>query len=515
MQNKINHAKEVHGVLFLAMLSIYTLLTFGRSISSHIFLDGFTMASISRNLAIGKGTFWNLHYTANITPFISHPPFGIWLESIFFKIMGDHLWVESTFGFFLGFCGLILIHFIWKKLNEIGNTRPDDNTTGSWWVIFLTLCSPIVVWCINNNMLENTVLVLVLLNVYLVLAAMESSGKLRFLIFSFLSGLALYLGIMTKGPPVLFPIILPVLLFFIIKKYNFKRCFSLFFIILLSMFLLYVFTYLTGGDQFRLFLSGYIQNQLFPSIRGDLEVAPDRLLILKELFFQLLSGLIVVLLLRILLRKKIAKTEKQFKDWSLVFLILGFAGSLPFLLFSKQMKWYLMPSMPFFSIGLGLITIPIAAQLEKLLFSKTGAAHLLVLRILTSLIFGISIFGGIVFRGSIDVEPHIIIRDLINQRIGKKVIDEVYSEYAWRNFNIDIVRSDLDLPFESEIAIQNNLHDNWRMIAYFQRVYRASLVVKRDSEFFLNGNIIENHNTPSNYEQINRNERIYSIYKRK
>ena len=63
-----------------------------------MFLDGITYASIARNLAEGRGRFWEPFYTATIYPaFHEHPPLAFWLQSLWFRALGDHLFVERAY----------------------------------------------------------------------------------------------------------------------------------------------------------------------------------------------------------------------------------------------------------------------------------------------------------------------------------------------------------------------------------------------------------------------------------
>ena len=65
-----------------------------------MFVDGVTYASIARNLAAGRGSFWSPSYTATIYPqFHEHPPLGFWLQSLWFRALGDHLFVERLYAF--------------------------------------------------------------------------------------------------------------------------------------------------------------------------------------------------------------------------------------------------------------------------------------------------------------------------------------------------------------------------------------------------------------------------------
>src|SRR5262245_12228702 len=56
-----------------------------------MFVDGVTYASVARNLAEGRGRFWAPSYTATLYPeFYEHPPLGFWLQSRWFRLLGDH-----------------------------------------------------------------------------------------------------------------------------------------------------------------------------------------------------------------------------------------------------------------------------------------------------------------------------------------------------------------------------------------------------------------------------------------
>ena len=61
----------------LLMCAIFVAATVPRLAHRGMFVDGVTYASIARNLAEGRGTFWTPSYTATIYPqFHDHPPLG-------------------------------------------------------------------------------------------------------------------------------------------------------------------------------------------------------------------------------------------------------------------------------------------------------------------------------------------------------------------------------------------------------------------------------------------------------
>ncbi|MGL1892729.1 MAG: glycosyltransferase family 39 protein [Spirochaetaceae bacterium] len=499
--------KKVQELLQLPVLSIFLLLTVGTSFSSHMFLDGVTMAAISRNLSVGLGSYWDMFYTTDINHFISHPPFGLWLESILFRIIGDKPWVESLFGWSLGIFSIYLISKLWKKVT--------GKTSGSWWVILITLFSPILTWCFNNNMLENSVVVLLLIYTLLVIEAFNSNNILKLSLFSLSSGIIMFLALSTKGPPTLFPIILPLVIPLFLKKFSIKKGLTILSLILLTIMLSVGITYLISGDEFMRFISRYIRHQLLPSINGDVEVSPNRLLILQILLKQLLLGLILIVISITTITKK--KNILKENSWIIVLIVLGLAGSLPFLIFKKQMAWYLMPSIPFFTIAISILTAPIAEKIEVFIYKKIGVFNNII-TIFTACLVLISLFSTTIYKGKSYLAPEIVIRDIFSSGKDGSNKDKArfYSEYTWQNFNLDIVNQKVEIPVGSSIATQETLHDFWRMNAYFQRVYSAnlSLRIKSDGDFFIAGEVSKDNFSPFGFRPISNKKAVYNFFEK-
>jgi len=86
-----------------------------------MFVDGVTYASIARNLALGRGSFWSPSYTLTLYPqFHEHPPLGFWLQSWWFRLLGDHLFVERAYSIAVALATAVLIAAIWRRLATVG-----------------------------------------------------------------------------------------------------------------------------------------------------------------------------------------------------------------------------------------------------------------------------------------------------------------------------------------------------------------------------------------------------------
>jgi len=193
-----------------------------------MFVDGVTYASIARNLSEGRGSFWSPSYTATIYPqFHEHPPFGFWLQSLWFRVLGDHLFVERAYSLAAAIGTALLIASIWRRLNRATATGPGPDVaegparaeSGRWpvasgfeWLpILFWIVVPVVSWAIVGNLLEVS---LSLLTTAAVAAALEAGGAARpaaSLAWGVCSGMFVVAGALTKGPVGLFPLAAPVM----------------------------------------------------------------------------------------------------------------------------------------------------------------------------------------------------------------------------------------------------------------------------------------------------------------
>ena len=111
------YSDEIFRILTLAVFAAATL---PRLAQRGMFVDGVTYASIARNLSEGRGSFWSPSYTATIYPqFHEHPPFGFWLQSLWFRVLGDHLFVERAYSLAAALGTALLIALIWRRLNTV------------------------------------------------------------------------------------------------------------------------------------------------------------------------------------------------------------------------------------------------------------------------------------------------------------------------------------------------------------------------------------------------------------
>lgn len=101
---------------------------------------------------------------------------AIGLQSIFFRIFGDHLFVDRLYSLLTAIVQAILIIQLWKFIFK----GQDKLSKFSWLPMLLWIIIPVVSWSYSNNMLENTMGIFDCLSVILLLRVIEFP-KYRFL----------------------------------------------------------------------------------------------------------------------------------------------------------------------------------------------------------------------------------------------------------------------------------------------------------------------------------------------
>lgn len=364
--------------IFISLISPYVF-THG------MFMDGTIYAAISRNLAIGEGSFWSLKFMNDIfNPFYEHPPLAIYLESLFFRVFCDQFWVEKVYSVTTMLFSGILIHFVWHKLVKIKMVKP----SASWIPLLFWVLFPLVTWSSVNNMLENTMTVFVLLAFLFLLISLETK-KWGYII---LSGFSLFLAFLSKGPIGLYLWSFYLIFFLTYRSISVKRATvntlilvvsTLFPILVLSI------VYPFGFES----LGNYLSNQVVLSV-SSVTTVNSRFFIVIALLNQLLLPLAVLLVWGVIswiVTKQNILKNSSFKGALFLFLI-GLTGVLPIMVSLKQSGFYILTTFPFFAISIAAI----AVQLPKILFVKwlkNIHAGISILLFCSAIVFAVSLFG--------------------------------------------------------------------------------------------------------------------------
>lgn len=334
---------------WLLLIGITLILLSNSLLTEGMFLDGVLYACISRNMAVGMGSFWNPFYTQTIGPvFHSHPPLAFGLEALFFKLLGDHWWVEKAYSALTFLLTALLIALIWK--------RSTNNFRWAWLPLLFWIAMPLVTWSATNNLLENTMSIFVLLSVYLMIVSYQRNSKL----WLFLAGIALFAAFLSKGFTGLFPLVFPIIYCIFDDKHRWIQGPIDTLLLMVTVAVLSGVMFLVFSPSFA-YLKDYINLQV---IGGGLHEATvsTRFYIVFSLLLQLIAPLVffsIILIMSKIINKdkhkvfEFAPDKKHFFS----FLILGLTGVLPIMLSVKQRDFYMLAALPFFALAFGHLSL--------------------------------------------------------------------------------------------------------------------------------------------------------------
>ncbi len=465
------NANRIFWILTIAILAC---LLFPTLLQDGMFLDGITYSAISRNLANGIGSLWDPHYTKVLYPhFYEHPPLVFLLQSYFFKILGDSFITERIFCLFIAIATVIGISQCWKLF--YGKTELKDF---NWISILLWLSVPLVSWSLKNNLLENTLSLFTIFSVFFILKSLKEQ-KIIYLCFG---SIFIIFAFLSKGFVGIFPLVVPVLYGFIFRdKMNSILYFGylLFFTFLIATFFVILIPDVKTNLQF------YFDQQLLPALKNQREVNTDnRFSIIINLFIELSIPIILLVYFGFRQRKVIEKSDLSIRSNALIFLPIAISASFPLIISLKQSKFYLVPSIPFYTLAISAFLVPILK--EKL--EKISVGSLNILKIISFGVFAIVTYFSIVNFGK-PSRDHDKLRDIT-------IISSI-------------------LPKGTIISTTKELWNDWSLVAYMCRIGYLSLDCENKYDYLL----IESKNLSSeflnDYEVLDLKLSRYSLLKRK
>jgi hypothetical protein len=349
----------------------FILITFlPRSLDDSMFMDGLVYASIARNMAIGKGSFFQPYFADsfwlpydNDGYFYGHPPLQFGLESVLFRVFGDTPFVENIYNLLVLIATIVLLVAIWKRFFKGSSLQSMS------WLPVLCWYSMLIVWYgMPNNFLDSTMAVFCLLSCYFQLCAFESSttNKQR-IVFLLLAGFSIFLSVMTKGPVGLYPLAFSGIYLLFYKKSKFIET-VLPTILLVSAFafpLLLLFFYEPARFFFSKYFEGQVVNALLQKREKVSEESGAHLYLLKELFRSVWPHITATIALYLIAWFAGINTQLAQKTTriALVCFMVAASGILPMLVSVKQYHHYLLPAMPFVAL---LFAVLISERLKAL-----------------------------------------------------------------------------------------------------------------------------------------------------
>lgn len=339
--------------LFLTLILLFALTIVTRVLPEGYHPDSLVYMSMARNLAEGDGGFWELHFTDTLlNPFYEHPPLGIYLMSVPFRLFGGTFIIDRLYGPIFGILTLLLIAYV-TRLAAPGTRH------GSYLAPLYFLLFPIAGYTLENNLLEISASFFALASVAIFLFGMQKKMPLRLvaLLFVLLQTTAFF----NKGPVVLFPMALPLFYAFLFPQALSLRRMLCFYLLTLGMVgIVGAFFYLYPPSHH--YLGSYFEHQILASVNG-MRGGGEHFKLLSQLALDS-GGLFLLSFLAILAAG--ARRELRFSRTVWLFVLIGLSASLPLEVSPRQHSYYIFPALPYFAIALGLLfETPLRTALKK------------------------------------------------------------------------------------------------------------------------------------------------------
>jgi len=340
-----------------------------------MFLDGVTYASIARNMAEGRGRFWEPFYTSTIYPaFHEHPPLAFWLQSLWFRALGDHWYVERLYCLAAAGMIAVLIAMTWRSTYG-ADTWVDqrDFRDDEWLPIAMWMLAPVVSWSIVGNLLETTVCLFVT-GAIAALAIGSRRGPAVAFAAGCVSGLCVAAAGLSKGPVGLFPLAAPVFIAALPDRRRSSLWAGAGQWITVAACAVVVWSIPSAHES----LTAYFNQQIVTALAGEREVSGSSITIVVALVQGVwLPMTVAIALIALAAREWVAPSSRD-RQIAVVFTLIGLSGTLPMLISPKQTGHYLMPAVPFYAIGCAAI----AAGTARSLLGRTSDRGALMLRTL-------------------------------------------------------------------------------------------------------------------------------------
>ncbi|MEM6966562.1 MAG: glycosyltransferase family 39 protein [Bacteroidota bacterium] len=442
-----------------------------------MFIDGVWYAVIARNLAEGNGSFWFPQFSSTIfSSFHEHPGFVFWLQAFFFKILGDSFWTERIFS---GTQYLItgrLIFLIWKKI------FPQSHPFRNYWFL------PILFWQFNvvtylyqpGNLLDTPVSIFCLLAVYFCLKENQEKKK-GYLV---LAGLATCLGILSKGLVALFPLATIGCFWLILSRRNFVREMLLKTMIVFGTVIVFFLVLFLAVPDAWASTQIYLDVQVLASLTGARRLyyyQDNRFFIIGQLAFTLspmILGWMTLIIIRKISRSTTPLAADSHQKLAWVCLLVGVTASFPLMISPRQALPYLIPSLPYFAIGFGMLAASYFDFFIQHILNKTNwLRRTLEMGSLSVIILGIGLvitgFQKSNQRDASTIHDALLIGEQVgtHQVISSSVYDMYISGYLMRYQSVSIDTSDLNRDYLMTTEPMNTLGTSYQQVPIDTKKY--------------------------------------------
>lgn len=338
---QINTARAGLG-LTLSLLLLYLA---ADMVSMCMSLDGVIYGAVAQLLAQGQGSVWALpHFEFVAEAFADHPPFGLWLFSLWAQVLGSAFWVDRSFLLLLiglMWWGMILLarpHFAASQQGSEG-ALPNQ----SWWPLLVFFSMPVVTFALKNNVLESLVAVFTLWAVVFAWWGQTRSW------LNLITGILCCAAVFSKGPVGLFPLVAPACFALLLQRDGSKVWRHS---LLASAPVAFAFVVVYLFEPSRISLLAYLDQQIYATFTGVRSAEYGRLYLVGQFAINIAVALVLVILIsRARLQKNLPKAF-----WA--YLAIGLCAFVPLLLSPRQYRHYLLSCLPYFALCFSLLGRP-------------------------------------------------------------------------------------------------------------------------------------------------------------
>ncbi|GAB3923144.1 hypothetical protein GCM10028804_21100 [Larkinella terrae] len=428
--------------------------------------DGLTYAAISRNMAIGKGSLWapvfanSFWLPYNQTEiFYEHPPLLFYIQSWFFRLLGDTYATERIYCFVVLILIIVLIIQLWWQMVPAAHLLHRYE----WLPVLILFTCSLTEWTYAQNYLDATMSLFCLLAVKYTIVGWQNPGN------SFLGAsiavLALVAAFLTKGPVSLHVLAVPGLLglFYyrpvqIAPAIRWTLVLTGGFLLLFSLLLLY--------EPARMFLQSYFNQQVWAALNNKREVLPTtagflgRAFILKIVLINAAPGLLVMGILWIVNRIwfKSSASVSPLSGVARFFAALCLAATAPIMATTKQFDYYVVPALPYIALALAAWMGPLLLKVIQGISLEQRS-----LRIVMAL-GGIACLATGLYSITIAGTPY----------------------HSYRNILADVRKIGSIVPSDSKLGVCPEVIADPLLHGYIQRYYRIELTTfAKQSDYFL------------------------------
>ncbi|MGD9136012.1 MAG: hypothetical protein PVH42_04595 [Desulfobacterales bacterium] len=464
-------------VLLIFVLTLYCLLIGYKLMRLGTHGDGVEYASVARNLSDGVGSFWKPYLDDRIHPvFHEHPPLVFWIQSWAFRIFGNGPYLESFYGFFIGFVILGGMAWFWWRV-RLDFQFP---AVGCWWPMLLLTILPMFTYFLQTNRIVNTWTVFAIAATYV--SYRSALTARHHIVYSLLAGGLIYLGFLAKGPVASFTVAVPVLTTLSLKA-KLSKALTATLLALATVILLFLVTAYFYKDSVA-FWQDFWQNQIILSLKSE-RAAGDTHWYLAERW---ISEMAVPFVLAgvLMLATRLSFRRIHFNRPAVFFLLVALAASLPFMVSTRQHTRYILHSFPFYILGLAFVTQDIAVRIESILTDHYKIRRGVVTASMAFLVVALS--------------SMIYLKDHDAKR---------------RPFYHDFYLQNIKLPPRITISVcpEDIIYHDW-LFADIQRFYRSSLTNEMGHPYLI---IAKDTNckVPEGYRKVHQEPTIkYLLYQR-